>query len=247
MDIRREPLGRGKHICVNDLFTYGTDAVLLADFASSEQQKASFAADFGSGCGIIASLWQVADGCNYLHTDAVEIQEEGCRLAEMTVAENGWEDKITVRNADIRFLKGVLEGNSYDVIACNPPYGRSGSSLLNDDEERRIARHEQICPFEDIAAAASRLLKFGGKFCVCQRPERLSTVMSAMKAFGIEPKTLRFVQYNASKAPSIFLLCGRKGGKDGMSVLPTLLLTEKDGSFTDGYAKIRNRFAPDGF
>ena len=247
LQFHREPIGRGHFLCVNRSFTYGTDAVLLADFAATEQPRAERVADFGTGCGIIAFLWQVAENCRYSHTDAVEIQPEGCALARRTVEENGWQNSVSVHCCDIRALKGTLDGNAYDLIACNPPYGRSGGTLLNPTEERRIARHEQLGSFEEIALAAARTLRFGGKFCVCQRPERLSTVMNGMRAAGIEPKTLRLVQYRDGKAPNLFLLCGRKGGKDGMTVLPTLLLTDASGAFSADYVRIRERFAPDGF
>lgn len=50
---------------------------------------------------------------------------------------------------------------------------------------------------------------------MCQRPERLGDVMESMRKFDIEPKTLRLVQQRVSKAPKLFLLEGRRGGKRG--------------------------------
>ena len=244
---RQEPLGRGHAIWVNDAFTYGTDAVLLADFAIAEQKRAAKVADFGTGCGIIPFLCQTAPDCAYSHIDAVEIQPEGCALAQRTILENGWQEKISVCCGDVRHLEPVFEQGRYDLVTCNPPYGRTGGTLLNPTAERRIARHEQAGVFEEIAGAASKLLRYGGKFCVCQRPERLMMVMSAMRAVGIEPKTLRLVQYCAAKVPKLFLLSGRKGGKEGMFVKPTLLLTDEDGKFTTAYQEIRMRFAPERF
>lgn len=75
-----------------------------------------------------------------------------------------------------------------------------------------------MCTIEDVCKTAKRLLRFGGKLCICQRPERLGDVISAMKSSGIEPKRLRFVAKNAESAPWLFLLEGRKGGKPFLQV-----------------------------
>lgn len=56
-----------------------------------------------------------------------------------------------------------------------------------------MARHGLCCSLDDMCAAAAWLLKFGGKFCVCLRPERLCELMCKMNAAGIEPKRLRTV------------------------------------------------------
>jgi tRNA1(Val) A37 N6-methylase TrmN6 len=58
-----------------------------------------------------------------------------------------------------------------------------------------------------------KAVKFGGRLCLCNRPERLSDVIMAMKDNNIEPKLLRFVSKTPKDAPWLFLIEGRKGGK----------------------------------
>ena len=57
--------------------------------------------------------------------------------------------------------------------------------------------------------------------------------MESMRRFDLEPKRLRLVQQRPSKAPKLFLLEGRRGGKRGfLDVLPTLLIEDESGGFS---------------
>ncbi|MFR5050551.1 MAG: hypothetical protein ACLTCP_04030 [Ruminococcus bicirculans (ex Wegman et al. 2014)] len=49
-------------------------------------------------------------------------------------------------------------------------------------------------------------LKFGGRLCICNRPERLCDIMTAMRASGIEPKRLRTVHKNPECPHGLFSL-----------------------------------------
>jgi tRNA1(Val) A37 N6-methylase TrmN6 len=72
---------------------------------------------------------------------------------------------------------------------------------------------------------------------MCNRPERLGDVISAMKAADIEPKLLRFVSNTPEQAPWLFLIEGKKGGKPYMKVAPQLYMQGKDG-YSDEVKKI---------
>ena len=110
---------------------------------------------------------------------------------------------------------------------------------MNPEEKKLIARHESECTLDDICQAASKLLQFGGRLCMCQRPERLADVMESMRRFDIEPKRLRMVQQRKSKAPKLFLLEGRRGGKRGfLDVLPTLFIEDENGGFSQEMLEI---------
>ena len=103
---------------------------------------------------------------------------------------------------------------------------------------QKIARHEILCNIADVCQAASRLLKFGGRLCICNRSERLVDCIAAMQQFHIEPKRLQFVSKNPDTAPWLFLLEGRKGGKPFLNVLPQFYI--RDGE-TDSEA-VRNLY-----
>ena len=115
--------------------------------------------------------------------------------------------------------------------------------MPNPEDKKLIARHETECTLDDICQAASKLLQFGGRFCVCQRPERLPDVMESMRRFDLEPKTLRLVQQRLDKQPKLFLLEGRKGGKRGyMETMPTLFIEDGSGDFSDEMMKIYGNY-----
>ena len=230
-----EPLGRGMQIYVTDSYHFSTDTILLAHFSQPKGHKKCV--DLGTGCGTIPLLW-LRENPN-LSVSAVEIQSDACKLAEESIRINSLEQSLTIHHHDLRDLRGVLPFGAFDVVACNPPYKQSGSGIVNPESRRLIARHEEECTLEDICGAASRLLQFGGRFCVCQRPERLADVMEAMRLFQLEPKVLRMVQQRQDKAPKLFLLEGRKGGRRGfLSVQPTLFSEDGQGSFSPEMLKI---------
>ena len=102
---------------------------------------------------------------------------------------------------------------------------------------QKIARHEIMCNIGDICAAAQKLLKFGGRLCICNRPERLSDVIYAMKEHDIEPKRLRMVSKTPEDAPWLFLIEGKKGSKPFMKVEPQLYIRSGEG-FSDELKRI---------
>ena len=80
-------------------------------------------------------------------------------------------------------------------------------------------------------------MRFGGRFCVCHRPERLADVLCSMREHKIEPKVYREVIQREGKAPWLILVEGRSGGNRGITVLPPLYV-EKDGVLSDEMMKI---------
>ena len=231
---RVEPLGGGVNILVNDMYHFSTDTILLADFA--KPRKGSAAVDLGTGCGTIPLLWSRNDKSSRI--TAVEIQREACGLLRRSVELNKLSN-IEVVNADLREL--ALPKGCFDLVVCNPPYKESGTGIKNPDSEKLLARHEESCTFDDVCEAARSLLQFGGRFAVCLRPDRLTDALESMRAHDIEPKRLRFVQQRQGKAPKLFLLEGRRGGKRGGLIVESALFIESDemlaiyGEYKEGY------------
>lgn len=223
-DEKIEPLGRGIKLIVSDEHRLWTDTVLIADFA--RPGKRDRACDLGSGCGSIPLIW-LRNGVPSQIT-AVEIQQKACDMLRRSLELNGLSERVEVLCSDLRELRGKVRASSYDLVVCNPPYKAQGSGIPSSSDSRLIARHESMCTMDDVAAAASMLLNFSGRLCMCQRPERLCDVIQAMRAHDIEPKRLRFVQQRPSKAPKLFLIEGRKGGRPGGLITEPVLFIEGD-------------------
>ena len=231
-----EILGEGIGLVVSKQHTFGTDAMLLANFANPK--KYDVACDFGSGCGIIPFLWLRDGKCKTI--DAVEIQENACEQMHRSLALNNT-SKITVHNIDLKNI-GDFEAGSFDLVTMNPPYKIAGGGIKNEDEGECLARHETACNIEDIAKSAARLLKFGGKFCICHRPERVFDAMVAMRNNGIEPKRLRFVSKKGDTQPWLVLIEGKRGAKNGLKVEAPLVAYKEDGILSDEMLEITEKY-----
>lgn len=218
---QRQPLGKGVYINVSQHHTFGTDAVLLAHFAAPKSKDKLV--DLGTGCGIIPFL-MLRDGM-LSHAVGVDISSEATDLAELSARECGFEN-FTAVNSDLNELKGKVEFGCHTLVTCNPPYKAPEGGLKNPDPVEAAARHEIFCTLEDIIAVSARLLKTSGRLCMCHRPERLAEMISLMSKYGIEPKRLRLVSKSVGKEPWLVLLEGRRCGKVGLRIEPTLYVYE---------------------
>ncbi len=106
------------------------------------------------------------------------------------------------------------------------PGGGSGASAAGECGKPR--GKEVGCTLADVCAAAARVLRWGGRFALVHRPERLSDLFCTLRAHGLEPKRLRFVASSAEKVPSLALVEARRGGKAGLSVEPMLFIGSAD-------------------
>lgn len=176
---RHEYLGGGITAVVSEAHSFGTDAVLLAHFASPG--KWAVCCDLGSGCGIIPLLWCRHEGGRIT---AVELQPLGVKQIEAAIELNSLSDRLTAVNADLRDLKGRVPFGCFDLVTMNPPYKASGAGIESSSAPDKIARHETMCSLSEVCAAAAKLLNFGGRFCVCIRPERLCELFCEMRSAG---------------------------------------------------------------
>ncbi|MEY8359781.1 methyltransferase [Anaerotruncus colihominis] len=207
---------------VSDVHKVGTDALLLSEFAAP--RTGEWACDLGSGCGTVAARWFCDEKPAPARVYAVELQADAVRLMERSVVLGGLPaGRFIPVHADLRALQDVLPAGAFGLVTCNPPYKAAGCGLLSEAPGARTARHEIDCTLEDVCAAACRLLRYGGRLCICQRPERLADAVCAMRAHSLEPKRLRMVQHSASHAPWLFLLEARRGGRPSITIEPPKL------------------------
>ncbi len=243
---RIEDLGGGVFVIISPDHGFGTDALLLANFANPRRNAPCI--DLGTGCGIIPLLWK-RDG---VHADVygLELQEKGYKQFQKGIAlseEQGLSmENVHALHGDLRNLSSIgLPLRTFKTVTMNPPYKPVNTGILSDSKAEKIARHETTCTMDDVAAAAEKLLNFGGSFSICLRPERLPDVLEAFRAHSIEPKRLRFVQKNAHTSPWLFLLEGRKGGKPFLQVEPPLLMYNEDGTESEELLRIIGAYRND--
>lgn len=210
------------------LFRPGTDSFLLSSLP--KLSTGLRVCDLGCGTGLLGLL--LLQRQSELTVTGIDIQPAAVALAERAAAENRLTDRLTFRCIDLRHVRQHFSTGSFDLVVCNPPYYPPASGKVSGDNARRTARSETEASLADICAAASYLLRWGGKFCLVHKPERLTDTACALREAGMEPKRLRFVQNRPDTAPSLFLIEGCRGGKPGVDIQPPLLLQTDTGAPT---------------
>lgn len=227
---RVDDLHRNGYMLIQDpkRFCFGVDAVLLSGFATSK--KGDKVLDLGTGTGVIPILMSAKTKAE--HFSALEIQPESAEMAKRSVMLNDLQDKIDIIEGDIKKAAEIFKPSSFDVITTNPPYMNFEGGLKNSYDPKTIARHEVLCSLDDVAFAAQRLLKFGGKFFMVHRPHRLTDIMCVLREHKLEPKRIRFVQPYADREPNMVLVEAVRSGKPMIKVMPALVIYNKDGTYT---------------
>ena len=190
-------------------FCFGMDAVLLSSFAKANEGNK--VVDLGTGTGIIPILMEAKTKASSFI--GLEIQEESVDMATRSVVMNNQQDKITIKQGDIKTASKDLGAAMFDVVTTNPPYMNNAHALVNPDEAKAIARHEIKCALEDVVREGSKLLKVGGKMYMVHRPFRLMEIITMMKKYKLEPKRIRFVHPYIDKEANMVLIEACKGGK----------------------------------
>ena len=112
-----------------DVFTLGTDAMLLSHFIS--EKRPGTLLDLGVGSGIIPLLaaWNDPE----LTAVGVEIQTHAAELAARNMELNGLSERVKIVTADMREWREPSLSVSFDLVVSNPPYfpAGSGRSALN--------------------------------------------------------------------------------------------------------------------
>lgn len=218
-------------------FRFGTDAVLLADFAKKIRSKRTL--DLCTGTGIVPVLLSYKTPAKEIH--GIEIQEDIAHMAQRSIHINSLEDKVFIQCGDLKDCCSYYPRSSFDLITCNPPYMKAGSALLNLSDNKVISRHEVMCTLTDIVTVSSKLLKPGGHLVMVHRPNRLADVLCEMRVASIEPKLIRFVHSSPEKPPILFLVDGMLGANSEIKIMPPLFLYDGDGKETEELKSIYER------
>lgn len=217
-----------RFVWADHLFRPGTDTFLLSSLPWL--RPGLRVCDLGCGTGLLGLLLMQRQPD--LRIAGLDIQPEAAALARRAAAENGLTERLDFRCGDLRQVRGIFPTGCFDLVVCNPPYYPPAGGKLSADGARRTARSETEASLADLCAAASYLLRWGGKFCLVHKPERLADVLCGLRDAGTEAKRLRFVHSRAADPPSLFLAEGCRGGRPGITVEPPLILQNGDGTPT---------------
>ncbi len=198
----------------SELFCFGTDSVLLSDFAKAKPNET--VVDLCTGNGIIPVLLCAKTKAKKIF--GIELQQASYDLAVRNCALNGLEERLEFINDDVKNALHYFKSGSIDVITCNPPYMAPKSGYTNPNDKKAVARHEIAINVYDIIEISSKLLKFGGHLYMVHRAERLADIICAMRAKKIEPKRLTFIHPSPDRAPGLILIEGIYGAKASLKI-----------------------------
>ena len=138
----------------------GTDALLLGTLATSPHTPLRIL-DIGTGCGVIALI--MAQRFPNAQIDAIDIDKQTADIASNNFLCSPWNNRLHAQNISIQDFSSDSEF-TYDLIVSNPPF--FSNSLRNENDRRRIARHDDCLPQEQLFFAASRLLSDKGLIAI---------------------------------------------------------------------------------
>ncbi len=195
----------------------GTDAVLLGAWADVRENSQSgiaandrdiaalgneiAALDIGTGTGVIALM--LAQRNPRLKVAAIDIDEAAARQAEDNAHNSVFADRVSVVHTAVQDFTG-----SFDVIVCNPPF--FVNALEAPDEQRNIARHAVSLTYQQLMAAACRLLNDDGEISVVVPFDYCRQMEDEATFAGLFPSRKCAVRTTPSKPVRRYLLAFRK-------------------------------------
>lgn len=212
---KRETLPGGTVVYAGGGLPITTDALLLAEFCPVKPRWSL--CDLGSGSGIL--LFSLIDRGLSGRVVGVEQDPHATELLQKGIEENGLSPRVTAVCGD---LAAYTDKSPFDLVVSNPPYFTGG--LTAQDPRRAAARHQLQCRIEDVCAAAHRLLKDGGRFCLCWPAEDFFSLLGALGQHRLEPKRLQFVRRGHDDLARLALVEAHRGGGPGLKVLPDRIL-----------------------
>lgn len=206
------------------LYCFSSDAVLLANHVRAT--KTDCVVDFGTGSGVIAIL--IAAKTTAPKVIGVEVQKVMAELAERNVILNNLQDRVKIINEDIKNIVDTLGNESVKVVVCNPPYFKKEAGEVASKSEIAISRSEILCSLEDIIINASKILKYGGKFYMIHKSERMAEVITLLKNNNLEPKVLTLIYPKKSKQVDTFIIESHKNGSPGLKIKDLIVYDENN-------------------
>ena len=202
----------------NENFKFSLDSILLAEFVDLKKGTKSIV-DFCTGNAPVPLI--IATKCDSSIT-GFEIQKSIYDLAVDSVKENKLESRIKIINDNFNNVKDYIEAESVDAVTCNPPYFKyDKSSIINEDDNLAIARHEITMSLEDIMINARYVLKNKASLYLVHRPDRLEEIIDCLIKNNFAIKKLQFIYSNMSKEAIMVLIKATKNGKTGsLKVMP---------------------------
>ena len=195
----------------DDKFKFSLDSILLAEFVELKPNTRTIV-DFCTGNAPVPLILSTKSEARIY---GFELQENIYNLAVMSVKENKLESRIKIINANLKDSLEYILPESVDAVTCNPPYFKydKNKSLINEDREKAIARHEISMNLDDLITSAKYILKNKAPLYIVHRCDRLEEILDCLNKYNFKVKKLQFIYASYNKEAIMVLIKATKNGK----------------------------------
>ncbi len=193
----------------DEMFCINTDTMVLGEFL--EVYKQDVVLDIGTNTG---ALMLYASLFNPRRLVGIDINKKALELAKKNMELNN------VQNYELIHA----DGNTFrldeevDVVIFNPPYFKTPSKDLGNNEYLALAKHEDNFSLESMVNCINRNLRNNGTVYFLFQTSRLNEVIKLFNSKKLIIKKMKFV-YDVNKDFSnVVLIKAVKGAKDGLVV-----------------------------
>ena len=180
----------------------GPDGVLLGAWAPAADPRRVL--DVGTGSGLIALMVAQRIGGEY-SVLGIDVDGEAVRQASANFAASPWAERLQAKQVALQELAANEEAQgAFDLIVSNPPY--FVDSLKNPDAGRRLARHTDTLPFEELVTCSARLLAANGTLAVIVPAEAEEPLVRLGREQELQPYYITRVCTRKGKQPKRVLM-----------------------------------------
>ncbi len=200
-------------------YCFTSDAVLLANFCKIKSKEV--VADFCSGSGVVGILASQKNSFKKMYL--IEKQTAFSERCQRTLLLNNLQDKIEAVNISVQNAHSFLK-KPMDVILCNPPYSKPVGNKLTNSDSLNMCKYETMLTLKELVLSVSKNLKFGGRFYMVHRADRIAEIITELKQKNLEPKQIQFVYPKQNLNSNVVLIEAIKGAKEGVIILPPKII-----------------------
>ena len=202
----------------DEMFCINTDTMVLGEFL--EVYKQDVVLDIGTNTG---ALMLYASLFNPRRLVGIDINKKALELAKKNMELNN------IQNYELIHA----DGNTFrldeevDVVIFNPPYFKTPSKDLGNNEYLALAKHEDNFSLESMVNCINRNLRNNGTVYFLFQTSRLNEVIKLFNSKKLIIKKMKFV-YDVNKDFSnVVLIKAVKGAKDGLVVEKPIIIDRK--------------------
>lgn len=218
------------------------DAVMLA---------AAVAAKAGAqvlelGCGSGVAMLCLAARLKNVAVAGLELQPDLVALCARNIAANGFEDRLSVHEGDIRARRlAGLTPNSFDQVFANPPYFDAARHRVSPHAGRAAARADggEAADIGHWVAAMLRYAKPNAGLTLIHKAERLGDLLAAFEGKAGAIRVIPLWSRPGQPAKRV-ILRAVKGSKAPLTLTPGLVLHSADGGYLPEIDAVLRNGAP---